>query len=217
MQRWQAPTISGDYAVSANGCGASLAAGASCTLQITFAPTAAGDRQGQLTMPASVSGGQVTAPLDGNGVAPPTLTLNPAALSFGNTAQGATSPARSITITNTGGAEAQLQAATTSGDFAVAASSCGTTLAPAASCSVQITFTPAATGSRTGVLTLPANVAGGAATAPLSGTGVAPAALTLAPGFADLCCDGAGYDLSDAEHHGDELGRAWRRSCRRPR
>ncbi len=177
----QPPSITGDYAVSGNNCGSSLAPGASCVLQVTFTPTAPGDRQGVLTVPASVTGGHVSATLDGTGVAPPALTLNPSSLTFGNTAQGTTSPAQGITVTNSGGATAQLQQPTASGDFAVSASTCGAMLAAGASCSLQVTFTPTALGSRTGVLTIPANVSGGTATAPLAGTGVAAAALTLSP------------------------------------
>ena len=54
-------TVAGDYSL-ANGCGNSLAAGASCTVQVTFTPTTTGARAGQATF-----SGQ-TAALTGNGV-----------------------------------------------------------------------------------------------------------------------------------------------------
>jgi hypothetical protein len=42
--------ISGDFTLQQNGCGASLAAGVTCTATVVFAPTASGDRGGALTV-----------------------------------------------------------------------------------------------------------------------------------------------------------------------
>ncbi len=41
---------SGDFHVSSNSCGSSLAAGATCTIGVTFHPTATGTRTGTLTI-----------------------------------------------------------------------------------------------------------------------------------------------------------------------
>jgi hypothetical protein len=63
-----------------------------------------------------------------------------------------------------------------SGDFAVLSDTCqGAPLAPAASCQIQLRFTPTAAGPRSATLTVTDDsTAAGATTAALSGTGQAP-------------------------------------------
>jgi hypothetical protein len=55
---------SGDFSQS-NSCGSSLAAGASCTVSVTFNPTASGSRTGTLTITDNASGSTQTVNLDG--------------------------------------------------------------------------------------------------------------------------------------------------------
>jgi hypothetical protein len=99
------------------------------------------------------------------------LSISPNALGFGTVATGSSSPAQAVTVTNTGTATAGVGSITTSGDFSQT-NTCGTGIAAGASCTVSVRFTPTATGSRTGNLTITAS--GIANTVPLSGTGVAP-------------------------------------------
>ena len=172
-----APAVQGNYLISSNGCGATLAAGASCSVSIEFAPTATGSRAGLFTLPSpSIAGGQATASLSGNGTA---AALTPASLSFAPQATSSTSAPQTITVTNTGSSAAQIGAPTTSGDFAAPSSSCPASLAAGAACSLSVTFTPTQTGSRTGSLTLPYNA--GILMAALTGTGTAPGLLTFSP------------------------------------
>jgi hypothetical protein len=63
---------SGDFAQS-NTCGASVAAGASCTVQVTFTPTAIGQRAGTLTIADNAAPSPQSVSLSGigdNGVTP---------------------------------------------------------------------------------------------------------------------------------------------------
>lgn len=60
-------SATGDFS-STDNCPASLAAGASCTVQVSFTPTAAGPRTGTLSVPVSVYPTPQTLPLAGNGV-----------------------------------------------------------------------------------------------------------------------------------------------------
>jgi hypothetical protein len=55
-----------DYPLSAKTCGSSLAAGASCSLNITFDPTKKGVRNAKLNV-ANNGGGLATVPLTGTG------------------------------------------------------------------------------------------------------------------------------------------------------
>jgi hypothetical protein len=62
------------------------------------------------------------------------------------------------------------------GDFAISADSCSNqTIAPGASCSISVTYTPSATGTRTANLSIPSNAPGSPHRVDLSGTDVSPA------------------------------------------
>lgn len=58
---------SGDFHVAGNTCGSSLAAGASCTIKVTFKPTATGTRNGTLTIKNFNVNGPGTVTLTGTG------------------------------------------------------------------------------------------------------------------------------------------------------
>nr|WP_083976573.1 ThuA domain-containing protein [Herbidospora sakaeratensis] len=119
----------------------------------------------------------------GGGDQPPTvnLTASPTSLSFAARTVGSTSPAQTVTITNTGTGSATLGTVATTGDFAQT-KTCGTTLAAGASCTVNVTFTPTATGTRTGTLSVASNDPNGPLTVALSGTGTAVPVSNLAQG-----------------------------------
>jgi alpha-L-fucosidase 2 len=61
-------SATGDFAQT-NNCGASLAAGASCAVNVTFTPTAAGSRTGSVTVTSNAPGSPHTVALSGTGVA----------------------------------------------------------------------------------------------------------------------------------------------------
>ncbi len=167
------------YSIAANSCGSSLAPGASCAVQVTFAPTTTGDAQGTLSLPNTSSGSTATSSLDGQGVTPGALTLTPSPIAFGSVIVN-TSATMTVTVQNTGGASVPLGNPSVTSGFSVA-SQCAGVLAPRASCTVQVTFTPTGTGVISGLLTVPAGGAGAGATDTLSGTGVLPGSLSAAP------------------------------------
>src|SRR5262249_20781181 len=96
---------SGDFA-QLNNCPLSpniLAAGASCTISVTFTPTAAGARTANVTLSSNAPGSPHSVPLSGNGVTPtPAVTLSPTSLTFAARNVGTTSPAQNVTLSNTG-------------------------------------------------------------------------------------------------------------------
>jgi hypothetical protein len=171
------PAITGDFAITTNTCTGSVAVNATCTMQIVFAPTATGTRTGQLTVYANITGGQAIATLNGVGTPPASIVLTPTSLSFAATIVNQTSAAQNITVANTGGNPATLQTPVISGDFAISANTCGSTLAASTSCTLSVTFTPTVAGARSGTLSITDNV--GTQTAQLSGVGNAPATDTL--------------------------------------
>ena len=111
----------------------------------------------------------------------PQIIVSPAIITLATTAVGSTSPAQAFTVTNTGGAAATIAIAlggTNPTDF-VKMTTCGSTLAAGASCSVYVAFQPLATGSLNAVLTVTDNAAGSPQTVRLYGTGTGAAAITL--------------------------------------
>lgn len=163
-----------------DGCvGSPIAAGQSCTLRVSFAPAATGDRSATLTVYANVAGGQATVALLGRGTPGNTVVLTPLFVSYGAIDVNATSPAQNITVSNTGVTDVVVGAPTITGDFRISANTCNGALKTATGCTIAITFTPTSSGARSGSLTVPAN--GTTLTASLSGQGVLPATDALAP------------------------------------
>jgi hypothetical protein len=171
--------ITGSFQETDNCAGTTLAVGGSCAAQVVFFATAPGTNTGALTVYANVAGGQSKAILTGIGAAPASVVLSPLSLQFGSLTVGKTSPAQSITVSNTGGLSATLQPPAISGDFQMTANTCGATLAPGVSCTVSIVFSPTAAGTRNGVFTLADSA--GTQVASLTGTGASVATDTLSP------------------------------------
>ena len=172
-------TTTGDFTQTNTCTAAPIAINATCTIQITFAPTATGTRTGTLTIYGNVAGGQATAPLSGTGTPAAPIVLTPLTLTFPATTINATTAAQNITISNTSATPIALKTPTITGDFAIAANTCASTLAPSTGCTVSITFTPTASGTRTGTFTITDDA--GTQTASLSGTGTSPATDALSP------------------------------------
>src|SRR3954451_2396816 len=106
----------------------------------------------------------------------PAVSFTPTSLTFGAQAIGTTSAPQSITIANTGNASLFINSAATRGanplDFTQVSDGCsGLTLAAGASCSVSITFSPTATGTRSATFILTDNAANSPQTVPITGTG----------------------------------------------
>jgi hypothetical protein len=138
------------------------------TLTAVAAPAAASGDHG------SGGGGGATPPAPA--AAAPAVTFAPTSLTFAAQAIGATSDPQSITVTNTGNAPLFINSAATRGtnalDFTQVSDGCsGLTLPVGTSCSVSITFSPTASGARSGTFILTDNAAASPQTVPLTGTG----------------------------------------------
>ncbi|WP_245631983.1 choice-of-anchor D domain-containing protein [Edaphobacter aggregans] len=188
-----AAAVTGDFRISANTCGATLAANTGCTVAIVFAPTASGTRTGSFTIAAGAD--TLTAQLNSTAVLPATDTLAPASLSFAAQQLGTSSAAQQVTLTNAGDVALTLiSAQIASGDF-VAVNSCGNSLAAHASCGISVVFQPKSVGPPPGVLTVADEFR--SQSVALSGTGVAPPGVSLSPLFG-LSFPATGVGLSSA-------------------
>jgi len=171
-----------DFTLStgSNACGSSLAAGASCSIYVTFTPASATSFTATISVADNATGSPQTAALTGTGtaVAAPIASLT-APAAFPSTTVGVTSAALSATLSNTGNAALAISGVTITGanptDFAVVTGSnaCGSSLAAGASCSIYVTFTPASAASFAATLSVADNAAGSPQTAALTGTGAA--------------------------------------------
>jgi hypothetical protein len=159
-----------------------------CSVSVTFTPTAAGLRQATLT--ATDSAGVQTAQLSGIGVGPePAATLIPGRISFPNTAQGATSPAQTVMVTSSGAATLHVSSVVISGanptDFAPSGS-CHGAFPVGASCTIGVTFSPQGDGLREATVLIADDAVGSPQSVQLSGTGIGPPVtrpgVTVAPG-----------------------------------
>jgi hypothetical protein len=170
-----------------NSCGSSVGASSDCSLQVEFAPTAAGAIIGQLTF--TDSAGTQTVTLNGTGESPPTDTLSATALNFTGTPVGQLSAAQPVTITNTGGVALAISAIAISGQF-TQSNTCGTSLAGGATCAISVVFAPTTLGPLTGTLTITDALQ--TQTVSLTGTGTASGALTVSPSALNLYASAVG-------------------------
>ena len=118
-------------------------------------------------------------PINSCSAANASVTLSPTSAAFGSEQVGVTSAAQTFTLTNNQSSGLSISSVGTSGDFAQT-NNCGSSLASATSCTIQVTFTPTTTGSRQGTLTVSDNASNSPQTASLTGTGLA-SALTFTP------------------------------------
>jgi probable HAF family extracellular repeat protein len=161
--------------------GFTLAPGQSGNLKIRFAPRASGSRNAVLTLTTDAEGSPQTLAMAGTGIAP-SLTVgisqlgSPRTVSFGNQGIGAASSPQTITLTNTGNAPLTISAISFGGpqmgEFAIASGGGSGVLAPGASRTLALSFTPTATGPRTATLVITSDAPGSRHTIALTGAGV---------------------------------------------
>ena len=161
---------------------ATLQPNATCEIDITFVPTAAGTLAATLNIYDNAPGSPQAVPVSGSGVTP-TLSLSAPSLSFGNVAKGTSSAPQTLTIANTGVAGLFLGAPTLTGANPGAFSFTKCTvpaagIAAGGTCQIAVTFTPAALGAATATLNLVDYAAGAPQQIALSGTGTGVTTIT---------------------------------------
>jgi len=152
-----------------NNCGTSVAAGASCTISVTFTPSARGARSATLAVTDNASGSLQTVALSGTAISP-VVSASPASLTFPSQFVGTTGLPQNVTVSNTGEVALTISSVQASADFGET-SGCTSSLAPGVSCTIGVFFHPSASGSRSGTLTITGNAPGSPHTVALSGTG----------------------------------------------
>jgi len=151
----------------------SINPGLSSTFNAEYQPAAAGSASGSITFVSNAATSPTVVALTGTGVAATEiLTLSTNAVSFGNVTNG-TSSTQPVTITNTGNSNVQISAIAAAGTgYTLSGASVPVTLTPSQKLTFSVIFSPTATGSVSGSVTITSNATGSPATITLSGSGV---------------------------------------------
>ena len=179
---------SGDFSIYTTNCGTlpvQLGVQAACAVYVTFTPSAAGLRTGNLTFTDSASGSPQSVALSGTGLAAvQTLEFYPSAgANFGdNVPVGIQSGTITIYAQNAGTSPISIDRVVTSGDFGITYNNCnGSSLAGTtqdgtgslSDCAVNVVFKPTAVGLRTGTLSFIDTASNSPQTVALSGNAIA--------------------------------------------
>ena len=174
-------TVSGPF-TQTNNCSGTLAAGTSCTMTVSFQPTAAGTINGTISILHSGVGSPQVVPLVG--ISQDIFQLNPTTVQFaqqqvgtsvigyggmGNYANYGSITVNSVTVQGS--------------DFKLSKNGCPSIFPPYLGCGdIEISFTPSQTGLRTGTLAVLASDSSSAHVATLQGTGVSAGVGSLSVG-----------------------------------
>ncbi|HLL54714.1 MAG TPA: choice-of-anchor D domain-containing protein, partial [Myxococcaceae bacterium] len=190
----------GSYPGQGGTCAATLEAGQSCTVVVTYAPSATGASTGTLALGYNdgTAARTVSRALTGNAVPPASLELSDAPLyDYGQKATGSSTD-HAFTLTNRGGfiANTVVPAPGLTGPFNYKGGfypgdggTCTSTLDPGASCTVVVTYAPVSSGTATATVTVSYHdgLSARTATRDVRGGASAPAQVSIS--------DGAVYDF----------------------
>ena len=174
-------------------CGASVAAGASCTLRMNFTPAAVGVRKGTLSIAHNAPGSPAVVALNGTGTATPqpVVSVNKNSISFSALPLGS-SATQSLIVTNSGHATLVLASLKLAGsqpaDYVLGGScAAGMNIAVAQTCTISVRFTASVVGTRTASLDIASNaptvkvgLSGVAVPLPAPAVALTPAAVDFA-------------------------------------
>jgi hypothetical protein len=132
-----------------------------------------GADNGTLTVTDGASNSPQTATLTGTGIAQAAVSAT--SLTFATQKEGTTSSAKTVTLTNNLPTPLTVGTITFTGadpgDFVSPTNTCGTSVAAKGTCTISVTFTPGATGTRTATMNVNDSANNSPQTVVLTGTG----------------------------------------------
>jgi hypothetical protein len=165
-----AGTDSGDFARGTT-CSGSVAPNGTCTISVTFKPTATGTRTANITIKDNASGSPQSIALAGTGVLP-AVTFSATNLTFPTQIVFTTSKAQTVKLSNSGPGLLKITDVGVSGPFGQT-NNCGSTVAVGGSCTLTIIFKPTTIGSLSGSVSVMDNASASPQKISLKGTGTA--------------------------------------------
>jgi len=165
-----------DFQITGKTCTTTLAAKKTCTVTVAFLPDT--DYTGMLhyatlTIANNSATNPITAYMNAS-VYYITETLSSVSLGFGTVKKGTVSPAKQVTLTNTGNAPLSIKTLSISGPFALDPSTtCNThtPIAPGGTCIIAVTAKPTSTGAAVGAVSMTDNTVLGVHAIALAVTG----------------------------------------------
>jgi hypothetical protein len=166
----------GDFGIEGNDCVGFIGPSMSCTLTVRFTPGAGGLREARMRTVTDGTPAEYLTELSGEGAAPE-LTFEPGSHDFGLVEAHSNSPRTNFTLRNNGSTSVQLGNLEISGpdanEFFIPNSNCwGGTLAPGATCQVEVQFNANEEGSFAAAVSIRGDNVG--FTAPLAGRAERP-------------------------------------------
>jgi hypothetical protein len=166
----------GDFGIEGSNCVGFIGQGMGCELTVRFTPGAAGPREASLRVVTDGTPAEFVTELSGEGAAPE-LAFEPASHDFGLVEMHNGSPRTNLTLRNAGAASVQTFNLEITGpnanEFWIPGSDCwGVTLAPGATCSIEVQFNANEEGEFAAAVSIHAGSV--TFTAPLSGRAERP-------------------------------------------
>lgn len=197
----------GDFTVFSKTCGATLAAGASCTANIIFGPTATGTRAAVINLSDSDINSPQTVALSGLGTTG-IVAASPSTIAFGSTALGTSTASQAVTLSNGNTSAISISGVKVAGanatDFVLSSTTCGASLSVGGSCSATLVFKPSAAGVRTATLSFTDSATSSPQAVVLSGVG--GTLLTISP-------QNEAVPVNGTAHFTSSLPSAWTTTC----
>jgi len=176
-----------EFALVSDGCsGAVLTTNQNCIVGLRFSPILGGTRTAVASVTDNATGSPQTIAISGLGYGIPVGNLSVASLSYANTLVTTTTPVKTVTLSNPGTDTLKIASVTLTGtnadDFRNPVSTCGSALAPGASCTISTAFQAHFSGNKYADITITDNannVAGSTQSIALFGIGIADPTTTV--------------------------------------
>jgi hypothetical protein len=167
------------FALSGMTFPATISAGGSATLTISFSPAAEGTISGSLAISSNATTAPLSVPLSGVGMQTG-FSLSSSSVNFGNVTVSQTGT-QNVTLTNSGNLNLVVNLATVTGTgFGVSGLSLPASIAPSQSLMFSIQFAPTVSGPANGTIVFTDNAPNSPHSLSLSGSGVATTATLVA-------------------------------------
>jgi hypothetical protein len=144
-----------------NSCNGAYAANATCSIAVTFAPLAVGQRAATITITDDAPNSPQLVQLSGTASSPPStnpaVSFMPASVSFSTTTEGTSNGPQTVTVTSSGAAALHISSVVlggaNAGDYSITNGCTAAAYPTNATCTINVMFAPLTTGPRVATIT----------------------------------------------------------------